>query len=382
MDELIYMDHNATTPVDRRVKKAMLPYHAEYFGNPSSLYSLSEKSRKAISNARKEVAELIGAEETEIIFTSGGTESINFAIKGLAFKRREKGNHIVTSRIEHSAVLNSCRWLEKEGFRISYVGVDEHGVIKLDELEKSITGNTILITIMHANNEVGTIQPVKDVSKIARKYEIPFHTDAVQSVGKIELDVNEIKVDLLSLSGHKFYGPKGVGALYLREGMELDNFMHGGSQEMGKRAGTENLPGIVGLGKASEIAIMEMEKEERVKFLRDELEKKILENIQDVKINGHPEKKLPGTLHLCFRGVDSNTLLFHLNKKNILASSGSACHSGSPEPSHVMSAMGISPELSRGTVRFSPGRENTEEEIDRVVEVVEEAVKKLKKGQE
>jgi len=379
MENLIYLDNNATTPTDERVVEAMLPYFCKKYGNPSSIYKLANESETAKEEARDKVAKLLKAKPYEIVFTGCGTESDNFAIKGTAFANREKGNHIITSSIEHHAVLNACKWLEKQDFEVTYIGVDKHGVVNLDELCEAITDKTILISIMHANNEVGTIEPIKEIADIAKDNGIYFHIDAVQTVGKLPIDVNDLSVDLLSMSGHKFYGPKGVGALYIRKGTKIDSLLHGGHHERNRRAGTENVPGIVGLGKASEIAMEEFEEEEkRVKELRDRLEKGLMEKIDDVIINGHPERRLPSTLNLCVKYVEGESILLQLNHNGIAASSGSACTSGSFEPSHVLTSMGIPPEVAHGSLRFSVGRSNTEKDIDKVIEVLPPIVEKLR----
>ena len=379
MENLIYLDNNATTPTDERVVEAMLPYFCKKYGNPSSIYKLANESETAKEEARDKVAKLLNAKPYEIVFTGCGTESDNFAIKGTAFANRKKGNHIITSSIEHHAVLNACKWLEKQGFEVTYIGVDKHGVVNLDELCKAITDKTILISIMHANNEVGTIEPIKEIADIAKDNGIYFHIDAVQTVGKLPIDVNDLSVDLLSMSGHKFYGPKGVGALYIRKGTKIDSLLHGGHHERNRRAGTENVPGIVGLGKASEIAMEEFEEEERrVKKLRDRLEKGLMEKIDDVIINGHPERRLSSTLNLSVKYVEGESILLQLNHNGIAASSGSACTSGSFEPSHVLISMGIPPETAHGSLRFSVGRSNTENDIDKVIEVLPPIVEKLR----
>ena len=379
MENLIYLDNNATTPTDERVVEAMLPYFCKKYGNPSSIYKLANESDMAKEEARDKVAKLLNAKPYEIVFTGCGTESDNFAIKGTAFANRKKGNHIITSSIEHHAVLNACKWLEKQGFEVTYIGVDKHGIVNLDELCKAITDKTILISIMHANNEVGTIEPIKEIADIAKDNGIYFHIDAVQTVGKLPIDVNDLSVDLLSMSGHKFYGPKGVGALYIRKGTKIDSLLHGGHHERNRRAGTENVPGIVGLGKASEIAMEEFEEEERrVKKLRDRLEKGLMEKIDDVIINGHPERRLPSTLNLSVKYVEGESILLQLNHNGIAASSGSACTSGSFEPSHVLTSMGIPPEVAHGSLRFSVGRSNTENDIDKVIEVLPPIVEKLR----
>lgn len=356
----------------------MAPYYNELYGNPSSMYKLAKESEKAKEGAREKVAKLLGAKLEEIVFTGGGTESDNFAIKGVAFANKKKGNHIITSKIEHHAVLNTCKYLEKHGFEVSYIGVSTKGFVDLNELEDTINDKTILITVMHANNEVGTIQPIQEISKIAREHNIYFHTDAVQTVGKLSVDVNELGVDLLSLSAHKFYGPKGVGALYIKEGTKIDSLLHGGHHEKNRRAGTENVPGIVGLGKASGIAMDEREEGERLKILRDRLEKGIVEKIQDVIINGHPEKRLPGTLNLCVKGIKGESMILQLDYHGIATSSTSACMAGLEKPSHVLLAMGIPPEVAYGSLRFSLGRGNTEEDINKVLEVLPPIVRRLR----
>ena len=377
---MIYLDYNATTPIDERVLSAMLPYLKEEFGNPSSIYSLAQRARRAVEEAREKLAKLLNADPKEIIFTSGGTESDNFAIKGIAYANQDKGKHIITSQIEHHAVLNTCKFLEKQGFHITYLPVDRYGVVDLDALEKSITPQTILISIMFANNEVGTIQPIKKIGEIAKRQGVYFHTDAVQAVGKIPIDVKELGIDLLSLSAHKFYGPKGVGALYLRKGVKISSFIQGGEQERGRRGGTENVAGIVGLGKAAEIAQEEMvEEEKRVRALRDELERRLLERIPEVVLNGHPQNRLYNTLSICVKYVEGESMLINLDREGICASSGSACTSGSLEPSHVLLAMGVPPEIAHGSLRFSLGKFNKEEDVERVSEVLPSIVEELRK---
>ncbi len=377
---MIYMDYNATTPIDERVLDSMLPYLREEFGNPSSIYSLAQRARKAVEEAREKLAKLLNCDPKEIIFTSGGTESDNFALKGIAYANQDKGKHIITSQIEHHAVLNTCKFLEKQGFQITYLPVDRYGVVELEALERSITPQTILISIMFANNEVGTIQPIKEIARIARKYGVYFHTDAVQAVGKIPIDVKELGIDLLSLSAHKFYGPKGVGALYVRRGVRIVPFIQGGEQEKGRRGGTENVAGIVGLGKAVEIAQEEMEEEEkRVRALRDQLEKGLLERIPEVILNGHPQNRLYNTLSICVKYVEGESMLINLDREGICASSGSACTSGSLEPSHVLLAMGVPPEVAHGSLRFSLGKFNKEEDVERVIEVLPPIVEELRK---
>lgn len=375
----IYLDYAATTPAHPEVVKEMLPYFNEIYGNPSSIYQLAQKAKGAIEEARERVARLLNAKVEEIVFTSGGTEADNMAIKGIAYANKKRGNHIVTSKIEHHAVLNTCKWLEKQGFKVTYVSVDKYGVVDLDELKKSLTDKTILISIMHANNEVGTIEPIPEIARIAREKGIYFHTDAVQTVGKIPVDVKELGVDLLSLSGHKIYGPKGVGALYIKRGTKIDSLIHGGHHERNKRAGTENVPGIVGLGKACEIVMKEeIGESERIKKLRDMLYQGLRERIDEIALNGHPEKRLPGILNICVKYVEGESMLINLDLEGICASSGSACTSGSLEPSHVLLAMGIPPEISHGSLRFSLGKDTRKEDIERVIEVLPAIVEKLR----
>ena len=370
----IYLDYNATTPIDKEVKEAMLPYLNEHFGNPSSSHWYGIQTKKAIQKARKQVASILNCNAEEIIFTSGGTESNNFAIKGFAFANREKGNHIITSTIEHPAVIEVCKFLEKNGFDISYIPVDKYGIVNLSELEKAITFQTILITIMHANNEIGTIQLIKDISEIARKNEIIFHTDAAQSVGKIPTDVNELGVDLLSIAGHKFYAPKGVGALYIRNGLSIENIMHGAGQEKGIRPGTENILEIVGLGKACEIAKRDLEKNmNHMRAMRDKLHEMLIEKFPDLKLNGHPSNRLPNTLNICFKNVDE---YFQLSLfLEIAASAGAACHSDVVTLSPVLQAMNVPLELAKGTIRFSTGKMTTEKEIEQAVKIIQNLTK-------
>ena len=375
----VYLDYAATTPTHPEVVKEMLPFFNEVYGNPSSVYQIAQRAKGAVEEAREKVARLINAEAQEIIFTSGGTEADNMAIKGIAFANKKRGNEIITSKIEHHAVLNTCKWLEKQGFKVTYISVDKYGMIDFDELKKSLTDKTILISIMHANNEVGTIEPISEIARIAKKRKIYFHTDAVQTVGKIPINVKESGIDLLSLSGHKLYGPKGVGALYIRKGIKVLPLIHGGHHEMNKRAGTENVPGIVGLGKACEIAVKEMATEgKRLKVLRDRLYKGLSERIDEIVLNGHPVNRLPGNLNICVRYIKSESMLLNLDLEGIYASSGSACTSGSLEPSHVLLAMGIPPEIAHGSLRFSLGRDTTKEDIDRVIKVLPPIVEKLR----
>jgi cysteine desulfurase len=379
MKRFIYLDHNASTSTDIRVVEAMNPWFNKKYGNPSSLYGFAREAYEAKEQARAKVARILGAKAQEIVFTSGGTEADNLAIKGIAYANKEKGNEIVTSRIEHPAVLSTCEWLESQGFRLKYVGVDNYGIVDLDELKDAITDKTILITVMHANNEVGTIEPLSEISKIARERDICFHTDAVQTVGKLRTDVNELGVDLLSLSGHKFYGPKGIGALFVRENIKIESLIHGGHHESNRRAGTENVPGIIGLGKACEIATEEWEKEaEETTVLRDELLRGITDRIDEVLLNGHPHRRLPGTVNVCVKYVEGESILLSLDMEGIAASSGSACASGAMEPSHVLLALGIPADVARGSIRFGLGRGNTREDIEHVLDVLPPVVKKLR----
>jgi len=375
----VYLDYAATTPTSPEVIKEMLPYFSGIYGNPSSIYRIAQKAREAVEEAREKIAKFLNARPEEIIFTSGGTEADNLAIKGVAYANMKKGNHIITSKIEHHAVLNTCRWLEKQGFKVTYVSVDKYGVIDLDELKESITDKTILISVMHANNEVGTIEPISEISKIARERGIYFHTDAVQTVGKLPIDVEKLGVDLLSFSGHKLYGPKGIGGLYIRKGTKIDPLIHGGHHERNRRAGTENVPGIVGLGKACEIAAKERSVEnERLKILKDKLYKGLKERMEEIILNGHPTNGLPSILNICIKYVEGESMLINLDLEGICVSSGSACTSGSLEPSHVLSAMGVPPEIAQGSLRFSLGRYTTEEEINCVVETLPPIVERLR----
>ncbi|TET92560.1 cysteine desulfurase NifS [Candidatus Aerophobetes bacterium] len=375
----IYLDHNATTPLHPEVLEAMLPYYKEAFGNPSTIYSFGQETRKATDEARETVANLIGASPEEIIFTSGGTEADNLALKGVPAALEKKGKHIVASSIEHHAVLSTLKYLEKRGYQVSFLPVDEHGWLDPGEVEEAITSQTVLISVMHANNEVGTIEPISEIGEIAQKAGIYLHTDAVQTIGKIKVNVDDLKVDLLSLSAHKFYGPKGVGALYVRKGTRIYPLLHGGYQERRRRAGTENVAGIVGLGKAAEIAPKEMvQQSRRESNLRDRLEKMIRENINHCQLNGHPTQRLPNTLNISFEFIEGESLILNLDLKGIAASTGSACTSGSLEPSHVLMAMGVAPEIAQGSIRFSLGRDNQKEDIDYTVENLVEIVTRLR----
>jgi cysteine desulfurase len=361
----IYLDYNATTPIDPKVSESLLPYLQNNFGNPSSSHVYGRIPKEAVEKSREQVATLIGANADEIIFTSGGTESDNHAIIGTALANKEKGKHIITSIIEHPAVLETCRYLQKLGFRITYLPVDEYGLVNSEDVQSAIDDNTILITIMHANNEVGTIQPIEEIGGIAKKREIPFHTDAAQSCGKIEVDVEKLQADLLTIAGHKIYAPKGVGALYIRKGTVIDNFVHGAGQEMRRRAGTENVPYIVGLGVACDIAKNALPAFcQGVKMLRDSLYKNLLEGIacERIKLNGHPERRLPNTLNVSVLGTVGERLLNSIPE--LAASTAAACHSGSFEPSKVLLASGLSKEEALGALRLSLGRGTTKEEVD------------------
>jgi len=375
----IYLDYAATTPTHPEVVEAMLPYFTDAFGNPSSVYSYGQEAKGAIEEARTKVADLIGAWGEEIVFTSGGTEADNFAIKGIACANEPKGNHIITSTIEHHAVLETCKFLETRGFNVTYLPVDEYGLVDPDDVKRAITDKTILISVMHANNEVGTIEPITEIGRIAQEKEIYFHTDAVQTVGHIPVDVNELGVDLLSMSAHKLYGPKGVGALYVRKGTRLASFMHGGEQEKRRRASTENVPGIVGFGKAAELARQEMSQEaEHITRLRDWLIKGLLERIDHVRLNGHPQKRLPGNVNLSVEYVEGESMVLNLDLAGICASTGSACSSSSLEPSHVLLAMGLPHEQAHGSLRLTLGRWTTEEEIEKVLDVLPGIVARLR----
>jgi cysteine desulfurase len=375
----VYLDHNATTPIHPDVLAAMLPYLRDVFGNPSSIHRFGREARQAVDEAREKVARLIGAKPAEIIFTSGGTEADNLAIKGVALARERKGKHIITSVIEQHAVLVPCQYLEKRGFEVSFLPVDHSGLLDPDDVKRAITDKTILISIMHANHEVGTIEPLEEIGKLAMERDIPFHTDAIQSVGKVPIDVGALGVNLLSLSAHKLYGPKGVGALYIRKGTKILPQVYGGHQELNFRAGTENVAGIVGLGKAAEISLHKVQVEgKRICRLRDMLWEMIKERVGSVRLNGHPTRRLPNTLNVSFDLVEGESLVINLDLKGIAVSTGSACTSGSLEPSHVLLAMGLSPTVAKGSVRFSLGTENTQEEMEYTANVLEEVVRRLR----
>lgn len=379
MSKYIYMDNSATTPVKKKVLDEMIPYFTENFGNPSSIYSLGSNSKVAVEKAREQVARALGADKNEIYFTAGGSESDNWALKGIASKHKNKGNHIITTKIEHHAVLHTCEYLHKNGFEITYLNVDKDGLIDLKELESAITDKTILISIMFANNEIGTIQPIKEIGEIAKSKNIIFHTDAVQAIGNVRIDVKELNIDLLSLSAHKFYGPKGMGALYIRKGLQIDPLIAGGGQERNKRAGTENVPGIVGLGKAIELAYENLEEHnEKLIKLRERLINGIQENIKYTRINGHRTKRLPGNVNVCFEFIEGESLLLSLDIEGIAGSSGSACTSGSLDPSHVLLAIGLPHEIAHGSLRLSLGDFNTEEEVDYVIAKLVKIVDRLR----
>jgi cysteine desulfurase len=367
----IYLDYAATTPTHPEVVEAMLPYFSDAFGNPSTLYSYGREARKAVEEARSKIARLINAQSEEIVFTSGGTEADNFAIKGAAYANELNGNHIITTLVEHHAVLEPCRFLEERGFAVTYLTPDRQGLVAPEDVASAITDKTILISIVHANNEVGTIEPISEIGRLVRERGLIFHTDAVQTVGHIPVDVDELGVDLLSISAHKLYGPKGTGALYIRKGTRLASFIHGGGQEKGQRAGTENTPGIVGFGKAMEIAGKEMTGEaRRLTRLRDRLIKGLLAQPCDVRLNGHPTKRLPNNVNVTIDAITGEQVLSDLELEGIYASAGSACSSANPEPSHVLLALGLSAEQARSSLRFTLGRETTGDDIRRLLEVL------------
>ena len=375
----VYFDNSATTKTDERVIEAMMPYITENYGNPSSIYKIGRENRKAVEEAREQVAKALNCESNEIYFTNGGSESYNTAIRGIAYAYKNKGNHIITSKIEHPAVLETCKQLEKEGFEVSYIGVDENGIIKLDELKNAIKPTTTLISIMFANNEIGTIEPIEEIGKIAKENNIFFHTDAVQAVGNVEIDVKKLNIDALSMSGHKFYGPKGIGALYVKKGIKFEKLINGGHQERNKRAGTENVAGIVGLGKAIELAYQELdEHNKKIKQLRDYYVEQVKAKIPYIRINGDETKRLPGNSNISFRFIEGEGLLLNLDLKGICASSGSACTSGSLDPSHVLLAIGLPHEIAHGSLRISIGKYNTKEEVDYLVENLVEIIGRLR----
>jgi cysteine desulfurase len=376
----IYLDHAATTPVRPEVAKAMAPYFSKDFGNPSTLYSYGREAKVALEEARAKVARLIGAKEPEeIVFTSGGTEADNFALCGIAWANQEKGNHIITTSIEHHAVINVCKFLEKRGFKITYLAVDKNGLVDPLEVKRAITDRTILVSVMHANNEIGTVEPIEEIGEIVKEKGVYFHTDAVQTTGHLSIDVDKLKVDLLAMSAHKLYGPKGVGALYIRRGTKIVPFLYGGEQENRRRASTENVAGIVGFGEACSLAQKDMaEEEEPLTYLRDKLIESILKRIKDSRLNGHPQKRLPGNVNVSVEGVEGESMLLNLDLAGICASSGSACTSSILEPSHVLTAIGVSPEVAHSSLRFTLGKENSEEDINYVLKVLPEIVERLR----
>ena len=375
----IYLDYAATTPTHPEVLKAMLPYFTDVFGNPSSIHSFGQEAQEAVEKARSQASALIGARSQEIVFTGSGTEADNFALKGVALANQGKGNHIITSSIEHHAVSETCKFLEKQGFSLTYLPVDGYGMVDPGGVKKAITGKTILISVMHASNEVGTIEPIAEIGNIAREAEIYLHTDAVQTTGHIPVDVNKLNVDLLSISAHKLYGPKGIGALYIRKGTKISSFIHGGNQERGKRASTENVPAIVGFGKAAEIAQQEMlEEAQKLTVLRDRLIEGILSSIEHTHLNGHPVIRLPNNVNISVEYVEGESMLLSLDLAGVCASTGSACSSAELEPSHVLLAMGLPHLQAHGSLRFSSGKWTAEEDIDQVLNVLPGIVSKLR----
>lgn len=379
MKKMIYLDNAATTRTAPEVVEAMLPYFTEYYGNASSIYEFGAKSKEAITKARETIANALGARDNEIYFTAGGSEADNWAIKATAEAYRDKGNHIITSKIEHHAVLHTCQYLEKNGFEVTYLDVDEQGVVKLDQLKAAIRPTTILITIMFANNEIGTIEPVAEIGKIAKEHGILFHTDAVQAFGQVPINVDEMNIDMLSASGHKLNGPKGIGFLYIRKGVKIRSFIHGGAQERKRRAGTENVTGIVGMGKAVELALSTMEERTaRERELRDYLMARILKEVPFSRVNGPRENRLPNNASFCFQFIEGESLLIMLDMEGICGSSGSACTSGSLDPSHVLLAIGLPHEIAHGSLRLTLGAETTKEDIDVTVEAVKKIVLKLR----
>lgn len=376
---IIYFDNSATTKINTEVLNEMLPFFTTEFGNASSLYTIGRKSKRAIEKARKQVAELINCKQNEVYFTAGGSESDNLALKGFAYANKEKGNHIITSKIEHHAVLESCENLEKQGFKVTYLNVDKDGRVDIDQLMNSITDDTILISIMFANNEIGTIEPIGEISKIAKSKNIMFHTDAVQAVGNVKIDVKSLGIDMLSMSSHKIYGPKGVGALYVRDGISLEKFINGGHQEKNLRAGTENVAGMVGLGEACRIANSELENHiKHLEELRNYYISKIKEEVKEIKINGSLKERLPGNANVSFKDIDASTMLIKLDELGICASAGSACNTGSIEPSHVLTAIGLTPEYSNGALRITFGDDNTKEDVDYLIECIKKVMDSMK----
>ncbi|SHI66436.1 cysteine desulfurase [Clostridium amylolyticum] len=379
MSRTVYMDYAATTYVKPEVLSEMMPYFTEKYGNPSSFYSLSRETKKAIDVSRERVSKALKCEINEVFFTGGGSEADNWAIKGIAFANRKKGNHIITTKIEHHAILHACEYLETQGFDVTYLEVDSEGVINLEDFKNAITDKTILVSIMFANNEIGTIQPIKEIGEICSQNKVLFHTDGVQAIGNIEIDVKAMHIDLLSLSAHKFYGPKGIGALYIKRGVKIDNLIHGGGQERARRAGTENIPGIVGLGKAIELAVSDIEeKNKRLSSLRDKLVEGLL-NIPYSKLNGPKDsKRLPGNANICFKFIEGESILLSLDFEGVCASSGSACTSGSLDPSHVLLAIGLPHEIAHGSLRLTLGESTTLEDVEYVIQVLPPIIKRLR----
>lgn len=379
MEKNVYLDHAATTYVKKEVLDEMMPFFTQSFGNPSSIYKLGQENKRAVDLAKERIAKAIGATPNEIYFTAGGCEADNWVIKGIAFANMNKGNHIITTSIEHPAIINSCKFLEKHGFEVTLLGVDENGQVRLDELENAIKDNTILISVMFANNEIGTIQPIKEIAEIAKKHNVYFHTDAVQAVGSLRIDVKDLGIDMLSMSGHKFYGPKGIGALYIKKGTKIDSLIHGGGQEQGKRAGTENVPAIVGMGKAIELAYENFdENTNRIIALREKLINGVLNNIPHVRLNGHRTKRLPGNTNFSFSFIEGESLLLMLNMKGVFGSSGSACSSGTIDPSHVLLSLGLDQGTAHGSLRLTLGAETKEEDIEYVLGILPGIVEKLR----
>lgn len=372
---IIYLDNSATTPIKSEVLQEMMPYLTTEYGNASSLYSVGRSAKRAIEKARNRVAELLNCNHNEIYFTGGGSESDNIALKGFAYANKEKGNHIITSKIEHPAILETCKTLERQGFEVSYINVNEDGIIDVEELRKSIKTNTILISVMTANNEVGTVQPIEEIAKIAHDNNIVFHTDAVQAIGNVQIDVEKMKIDMLSLSSHKINGPKGVGALYIKNGIEVEKFINGGHQEKDRRAGTENVAGIVGIGKAAEIARKNRETHIRnLSKIRDYYIKKVQKEIPNIRINGSMENRLPGNANISFKGINASELIFKLDERGICVSSGSACSSGNTNPSHVLTAMNVPEVYLNSAIRTTFGDNNTFEQVDYVVKILKQII--------
>lgn len=379
MKDIIYFDNAATTPIRPEVYEEMKPYIETYFGNASSVYGIARESKKAIDKAREQVAKALNARTEEIFFTGCGSESDNWVLKGVASALKDKGNHIITTCIEHHAILHTCEFLEENEFEVTYLPVDEYGKVSVDDLIKAIRPTTILVSVMFANNEIGTIEPIKEIGAVCREKGIYFHTDAVQAVGHVKIDVQDMNIDFLSLSGHKLGAPKGIGALYIRKGCKIKNLIHGGGQERGRRAGTENLIGIVALGKAIEMAVAEMESTtKKLTYLRDKIIKNILENVDYARLNGHPTDRLPGNVNISFEFIEGESMLLLLDSHGICASSGSACTSGSLDPSHVLLAIGLPHEKAHGSLRITLGHQNTEEEVDKLLEVLPPIVQRLR----